>query len=130
MRRPFAAILLVAADCPSSPGGIGEPQQCTLVGCMDGLSVRLPAAPAGAWRVQVTDVATGATRTYDCPATSQCGSVAFFAEFTPARARVRVTTVGGSRDADVQPAYAESRPNGPDCPPVCRQAAVEVPLPA
>jgi hypothetical protein len=33
-------------------------------------------------------------------------------------------------DTDLTPTYKESRPNGPTCGPVCKQASVDLDLPA
>jgi hypothetical protein len=136
---PLAAVSLAAAmGCSdaissASEGGDapGQERACTLIGCVDGLTVQLPSAPSGAWRVEVTDLAAGgAPRVFECAAGATCSPSVFFADLAPERARVRVVTTRGTVESEVRPTYAAARPNGEDCPPVCRQARVEVTLPA
>jgi hypothetical protein len=50
----------------------------------------------------------------------------FFAHFMPARIRVVTTVNGSTREDHFAPVYRELRPNGPDCPPRCRIAEVEI----
>ena len=113
-------------------GGCGalEPKVCTLIGCSDGLTVALQSRPAGAYRIELRVPGVAAPYVYDCPDPSRCATGALFEELTPETATVTVTTARGTVVRDVRPSYTTSRPNGEDCPPVCRQGTVTVPIPA
>lgn len=50
---------------------------------------------------------------------------------TPARVQVVQRTAAGPIVVrELAPVYRDSRPNGPGCPPICRQAAVELEVPS
>lgn len=105
------------------------PTDCTLIDCDDGLSVELAAIPTGTYQVEVL-LPTGEIHAAECPDTSRCGpGIFFFSGVTAAEVTIRVTTEAGTRSETVRPRYLESRPNGPGCPPLCRQARVTVGLP-
>ena len=123
-RRWIAALALAAGlgGCGSILDGVDA---CTLIGCASGLHVTLAAPPPGPVRIEVTDAATGSTRAIDCAAGGQCTG-ALLQDFFPTRVTVRVTTASGTSTQSFTPRYTLSRPNGDDCPPVCRQAVVRV----
>lgn len=123
-----ATAVLLAAACsgPFDPSG----SVCTGIGCDSGLTVRLEGTPpAGPVRVELLTSDGGARYVYDCPEPGRCAAGAFFPGFTGDYVRVRVTTASGAVTREARPAYTETRPNGPDCPPACRTATVTVPLP-
>jgi hypothetical protein len=105
---------------------------CTRIGCSSGLTIRFDAVPPpGAYRVELLPAGEGGPRyVVECPDASRCTGGATFPGFTGDYVVVRVTTARGVLTREVRPTYTESRPNGPDCPPVCQQATVAVPLPA
>jgi hypothetical protein len=125
--------------------------ECTLVGCADSLRVGFSGAIAEPGRYQIEVVADGTpssceiTLPYVCGARPICSagpstwrlslgcapgqpqqSVDGFVFYqNPPTSldfvvRRNDAVVGGG---SAQPVYAESRPNGPDCDPVCRTAA-------
>jgi hypothetical protein len=51
-----------------------------------------------------------------------------FHDFTPASVTIRVLTGTQTTEVIRQPMYQVSRPNGPKCPPECRQARLTVVL--
>jgi hypothetical protein len=51
-----------------------------------------------------------------------------FSDFTPASVTIRVESGSQTREEIRQPNYDVSRPNGPACPPECRNARVSVAL--
>ena len=119
-----AALLALAAGCDAL--GIGS-THCTLIGCSDGVTVHLTSLPAGPYRVEILvgSGPGGVSYAYDCAGGSACLQDIFFPELVLDRIIVRVTTPLGTRDTEIaNPVYASSRPNGPDCPPLCRQALV------
>ncbi len=126
--RVVPAVLAAALAGLSGCDLVG-PDGCTLVGCASGLTVVLAAPPAGAFRIEVSVPGAAAAYVYDCPDPARCAPQGFFGEFTPEAATVTVTTARGRVQQEVRPRYTTRRPNGDDCPPVCRQGAVTVPLP-
>jgi hypothetical protein len=67
---------------------------------------------------------------YACAGGPGCQQDIFFPELVLEHIIVRVTTSLGSMNTEIaNPVYTTSRPNGPDCPPVCRQILVNAQLP-
>jgi len=67
---------------------------------------------------------------YACAGGEACQQDIFFPELILDRIVVKVTTSLGSRTTEIpNPVYARSRPNGPDCPPLCLQTSVTAQLP-
>lgn len=126
--RCLLLVCAVASVLLSGCNGLAGPTACTEIGCESGLEVVLENAPAVPFRVEAEVPGQQGLYVFDCPDPARCGRV-FFAAFTPDYVRIRVTTAAGTVARDVRPQYAEARPNGPDCPPLCRTATVAVPLP-
>ena len=113
-------VLLVGAACGqrgTDPSAIA----CTEIGCSDGLAVELERV--GAATIELVE--DGVTRhSFECSAGAACRT--FVPGYTPARVEIVMRQGDTSRRHTVQPGYTINRPNGPDCPPVCRQATVTV----
>ena len=118
----------LAAGCDTL--GIGD-HVCTEIGCSDGITVHLPTLPAGPYTVElVVGPGDGPSYAYNCAGGSNCQQDIFFPELVLDRIVVRVTTSLGSRLTEISnPVYVTTRPNGPDCPPECRQITVTAQLP-
>jgi hypothetical protein len=114
-----------AAD-PAPP-----PQQaCTRIGCEDG------------WSVELADAATALPATYtirvivdgavvasaQCTPERQCGEHVFLAGVTAEQAELEISSGPVPLRWTVTPQYNTLQPNGPGCPPTCRQARVQVRL--
>ena len=131
MSRPRAALIafILAMGCDTL--GIGS-HSCTEIGCTDGITVHLPALPTGPYRVEIVvgSGPSGLSYAYDCAGGPTCQQDIFFPELVLDRIIVKVTTPLGSRLTEIaNPAYVTLQPNGPDCPPLCRQASVTAQLP-
>lgn len=106
-----------------SPAGAadGRPMAtaCTQIGCSDGLHVELDGFRE---EVELELAAGGETRTVTCLPPGPCRH--FVPDFAPAE--VTATAFLGDREEErtFEPEYREERPNGRDCPPVCRQAEI------
>jgi len=124
-RAVLAITLVLVAALGSACSGLG-PTACTLIGCT-GLVVEVTGAPA---QIPVTVAVTapdGSTRSTTC--TSATGTCPFsFPDFTPATVTIRVSAGTKTTEETRQPAYEVTRPNGPGCPPECRNARVTVAL--
>lgn len=100
---------------------------CTEIGCSDGLNVELSGALPPTFVVAVLgeDQVLGRV---DCPSSAACGRHLFFEGVAAQRVRVVVTVAGRSRSFERTPEWRSTRPNGPGCEPVCRQATITVPI--
>jgi len=125
-------------------------KDCTLIGCADSLRVWLTGATAKPGRYQIEVVADGVPSTCQIALPHTCGTQPACSG-APANWRLTISPCGPNqpqsidgfvfyRDVPVsfdfvvrrddavvgggsaQPVYRESRPNGADCDPVCRQA--------
>lgn len=96
------------------PGG---PVMCTQIGCSDGLNVELDGFSE---EVELELAADGETRTMTCLPPGPC--IHFVPDFTPAEVTATAYLPDREEERTFTPEYREERPNGPDCPPVCRQA--------
>jgi hypothetical protein len=135
------------------PGG----KSCTLIGCQSGLQVQLQHGtwPAGSYSLNVilddatpvvcivtlpfASVSTGAT----CSAATvqvqtsgqalgadQHAVTGLWVQTTPAKVQLVLRRDGAVMlDQTLQPTYTTSRPNGPDCEPLCTQANAVVVVP-
>lgn len=118
----FLAVLL-AGCAPAAPA----PRACTKIGCESGLAVEVEGTPQGSYRVEVR--AAGETpRVRECPSPPECSQI-FFADFLPAEVTVEVIAGAERSSRTVRPQIEVVEPNGPGCPPTCRQARVTVPWP-
>ncbi len=100
---------------------------CTKIGCESGLSVVVEGTPPAPYRVEAR-AAGESPRVRECPSPQECGQI-FFADFLPAEVTVEVIAGAERSSRTVRPQVETVQPNGPDCPPTCRQARVTVPWP-
>jgi hypothetical protein len=118
---------------PSAPPAAGDPapppQACTRIGCEHGWSVELTGAAAlpATYTIRVI-VDGGVVASRQCSPAEPCGEQVFLAGVTADEAVLEI--VGGPVPLrwTVTPEYSLVQPNGPDCPPTCRQARVQVRL--
>ena len=105
---------------------------CNLVGCADGLRVRLDTLPTGAFQVEllVGGVVQPAPIEATCGGTSTCYQEVQFRNFNTDNVSVRVTTANGTRVTPfAKVVYTRSYPNGRGCGPTCRYATVTALVP-
>jgi hypothetical protein len=120
------AVLLVGAF-GSACGSFGPSGSCTLIGCT-GLVVEVTGAPALTPVTIVLTAPDGSTRSASCTSATGGTCPMSFSDFTPASLTIRVTIGTTTTEVSRQPAYEVTRPNGPKCPPECRNARVTVAL--
>ena len=100
---------------------------CTLIGCVNDLTVVIQNAPPGPITVQATPVGTPDTvHTATCPGETGCTNTVHFVQFAPVHVHLTVTTTAGTRRWDVRPSFHTSQPNGPGCPDICRYGTVRL----
>jgi hypothetical protein len=128
--RMVAFFLLTLATLALA-GCTAQERMCTLIGCVDGLTVHFTGAQPASYTLEAR-AAGHEPVTVSCSsdqATTQCRlDETFLADFTPEEVTLHITWDGGEVERTVRPVYTESRPNGPDCPPVCRQGQVAIDL--
>lgn len=129
--RSFA-LAIIACIGANACGSVVRPKACTEIGCQSGLAVHLETMPVGAYRVEVlTAAGVAGPHVYECAGGASCLKDVFFATYSETSASVRVTTALGVRTTQFSGiAYVILNPNGDECPPVCKQGSVTVPLPA
>ncbi|MCU0653954.1 MAG: hypothetical protein MUF64_01240 [Polyangiaceae bacterium] len=156
--RPFFLLLpcLLLACATSMPAAAPGARNCTTLGCVNGFSLDFsaPSWPPGKYTVELTvDGQRGtceATLPLQANATARCSlpgvSLGLSGSALPAdqhslsglqwsNARPALVEVSVLRDgapvgkpASFRPAYTTSRPNGPDCEPVCTGASASMTL--
>jgi hypothetical protein len=104
------------SDAPAAPPG---PTMCTQIGCSDGLHVELDGFDE---EVELELVAGDETRTVTCLPPGPCRH--FVPDFTPEEVTATAFLPDREEERSFEPEYREERPNGRDCPPVCRQARI------
>ena len=138
----LVAMLLVATACSAPapngdapngdadaevPAGAAEPAPdpgpvvtaCTQIGCSDGLGVEIDGFTE---EVEIELAAGGETRTLTCVPPGPCSH--FIPDFMPEEVTMTAFLADREEERTFTPEYRDVRPNGPDCPPVCRQANV------
>jgi len=126
MPREVLAIALALVAAFGSGCDVLGPSACTLIGCT-GLVVEVTGAPGQTPATIVVTAPDGSTRSSTCTSTSGSCPVSF-PDFTPATVTIRVSTATRTTEVTTQPMYELTRPNGPACPPECRNARVTVVL--
>ena len=124
-RAVLAITLVLVAALGSACSGLG-PTACTLIGCT-GLVVEVTGAPAQTPVTVAVTAPDGSTRSTTCTSATGTCPVSF-PDFTPASVTIRVLTGTQATEVTRQPIYEVTRPNGPECPPECRNARVIVVL--
>ena len=121
-RGGILSVLATLGGCDSDTVSQG----CTLIGCASGIEVVLEQPPAVPYRVEAYVSSQMPRYVYRCDSGS-CLPRIFFEEFTPFRVFVEVISGTGTQVYEVIPRYSESRPNGPQCDPLCRNAVIRLP---
>ena len=126
MGKQLSALVLVAlvAACSNNTAENEAPPQptrvCTMIGCENGLAVEVKTALQQAFTVNVRSGTK--VHTFRCEPRQTCRT--FISNETPAEVLVTVETARGPVSQRLYPQYRMNRPNGPDCPPECKQATV------
>ncbi len=138
-------LVLVLTACgqdmlPNADQVTGE-RGCTEIGCSSGLIVRLTGHVPETFTIaaqrpgQPPIVAicpdgriTVPEREGDATAMCEPDGV-FFIGFTPEEVEIVVRSGQQGLTTLVEPTYEKVQPNGPGCPPTCRQATVEINIP-
>lgn len=99
---------------------------CGLTSCEPGLSIEVRGDRGGDITVKIV-AADGQMRSFECFAdASTC--TATFADYTPENVSVTVTKKESNVIRSYNLRYDNVRPNGNDCPPVCKQAHIDLVL--
>lgn len=126
--QALAVMTVVTATAASgcATGKSDQPTVCKLAGCEAGLSVEVRGDRGGDINVKIVS-ADGQMRMFDCDSdTPQC--TATFDDYTPENVSVTVTKKESNVIRSYNLKYNNVRPNGDDCPPVCKQAHIDLVL--
>lgn len=117
-----AAIVAVGlTGCAAKRTG---PTMCTKIGCEPGLSIDVRGPRDSDITVKIS-AADGQLRTFECDSEApSCSS--FFADYTPENVTVTITKKESNTVRAFQVTYQNERPNGEDCPPVCKQGHIDM----
>ena len=126
LSRGILAVALVFVAAFGSACEVVGPSACTVIGCT-GLVVEVTGAPGQTPVTVVVIAPDGSTRSTTCTSATGTCPVSF-PDFTPASVTIRVVTGIQTTEATRQPMYDVTRPNGPACPPECRNARVTMAL--
>jgi hypothetical protein len=105
--------------------GLSDTEPCTLIGCEGGLWIRLGEPTAGPVSARAV-LPDGTVLEAECVGEFQCSGGLFFANVTVPSALLEIEIGGAVRTLQVALTYIEARPNGPDCPPPCPIATVDL----
>lgn len=124
------AMGLVLSACQDLP----QPKACSLIGCESGLTLTFEAAAPERFRFSLS-ASDGETRQGECPAINAqdavcLGDRVLIPRFTPTQLDLSLSVGEQTSTQSFEPEYKNSRPNGPDCEPECKQATLRVKLPA
>ena len=111
---------------------------CTVMGCLDKLEISLAGEVPQQFTMQIL-ASDGTSRQVECldggSITESANDVTclpglvIFHGFIPDKATLTITWAGGQVVEQIQPVYEAFRPNGPNCPPECQTAQVQITLP-
>jgi len=134
---PALTILLCSACTGSVPPE--QPGMCTLMGCIDSLTIRMAGSVPAEFQVQLEF--EDRIQTIECGMESRLGdsaspddsscmqSVVVFWNAAPEEARIRISGDGIVYEETIHPGYNLNQPNGPDCLPICRSGEATVRIP-
>jgi hypothetical protein len=126
-RLPTMAVVLAALAAPAC-GVAPRADACTLIGCEDGWNVELAGGTLPATYTLQVRVQGAVVASVQCSPANPCGRQVFLPGVTAEQADLEI--IGGDVPLrwTVRPEYRTVQPNGPSCPPACRQARVRVEL--
>lgn len=121
----LALVSLAACGRNGPEADTPEPAQvaCTMIGCASGVRVMVEGNVPERYTVHVNE--GGRTlRSLVCTAGAACD--VFIENETPAEVVVRIVWGDHDREWAVAPTYRDVQPNGPACPPTCRQGTIAI----
>jgi hypothetical protein len=112
------------------PDPAPPPQQaCTMIGCDNGWAVEVVGAAALPANYTMRVIVDGAVvASVNCSPEQPCGDRVFLPGVTAEEAELEIVGANVPLRWTVRPSYDVVQPNGPNCPPTCRQARVQVRL--
>ncbi len=103
------------------------PIACTKIGCIDGIALNLSSSLPNTAVVEI--IYDGQTNTLSCAQGNCINQTVFISNITPKTFTVRISNNGSILSESVhRPTYKNTQPNGPDCPPICKQVEVSINL--
>ena len=100
---------------------------CTLMACLDGVSVVIIGSASTEYSVELSD-SEGGSKSDTCTTRPDGSCRRQFSNYHPEEVTVRVSGPDQEVSVTVRPDYQKSQPNGPDCTPTCYLATVALDL--
>jgi len=114
-------IVLVACN-PSNDKAL---KPCTLIGCTDGINILLRSSLPNSATIEISY--NGMSKSISCAQSLCSANNIFFENIMPASFSVKVSNNGEVlHESTHSPTYKSNQPNGPDCPPDCKQAEITI----
>jgi hypothetical protein len=117
---PFSLVTMTGCARAISEAPVAV-RACTKMGCSSGLAIEVNSKLQQSYTVTLRS-GTQIIHAFRCEPGQTCRS--FAENQTPTDVTVAVQTSAGEVTKAFKPEYVIRRPNGPDCPPDCRQATV------
>jgi hypothetical protein len=124
-RSILAATIALTAVLTACDGSTDA--ACTEIGCNDGLFVVLRGTPGVEFEIDAS-TSNGDVRNASCVVDPDGSCQIGFYGFVPEDVTLAVSGVDQQLSVTLEPAYETFQPNGPGCPPICRQATLEINL--
>jgi hypothetical protein len=119
-----SAVFAIASCAP------GASTECTMIGCDDGWNVELIGGTLPATYTVQVRVDGQIVAAVECSPTNPCARTMFLPGVTAEQAELEISGADLNLQWEVTPTYQTVQPNGANCPPICRQASVQVQLSA
>lgn len=129
---PFLLLLLLAACTPAQP----TVRACTEIGCSNELRIVVDGSLPATYTIEL---AAPGLETVSLTCTNGQSSEAsihecrpdgaLFRDLAPDEVTITFTSDAGIVSDTLRPTYTTAQPNGPECPPICRQGTATLALP-
>ncbi len=129
---PIFLVLLLSACTPRPP----TPHACTEIGCTNELKIVIDGALPATYTIELAAPGLETVSLTCVNGQSSEASIhecrpdgAVFRGLTPDEVTVTFTSDAAIVSDNLRPTYTTIQPNGPDCPPTCRQGTAKLSLP-
>lgn len=118
-------LIIVLTSCHELIDLEPQPIACTKIGCSDGISLVLNKVLPESAIIEFSF--EGSSQTLTCAQLPCFGNTIFIADKTPSQLSIKISNDGSVlHESSHTPTYTINTPNGPDCPPDCKQAQLAI----
>lgn len=102
------------------------PIACTKIGCSDGIALKLSSSLPTSSTIEII-TESGTLKTLSCDQGFCTGNFVMIEGITPEQFTIKISNNGAVlHESSHQPTYTINKPNGPDCPPDCKQTELNI----